>query len=195
MFGKVRTLATPLFSLNRTIRFGAVCKSSRFSSRRSHSNSNKAQGRQIGGIMKRYFSNQDLQKVFEYLTKSGGLSLVRVKGRNTGDVSSHVSQIIRFPENADNIFPIARLVGSDTETLLFESHFVEKFRKAIEKRSRTGDLSVQELTVTKPDAATAIDFYLNATFQARDFIHLILAVVTRLSSWSDKRPSRRRKAG
>jgi hypothetical protein len=44
--------------------------------------------------------------------------------------------------------------------------------KSIEKRSRMGDLALQEFGVTEPDAAAALDFYRRATFQARDFIHL-----------------------
>jgi hypothetical protein len=48
--------------------------------------------------------------------------------------------------------------------------------------------------VTKPDAAAAIDFYLDAIFQARDFVHLILGVVTAYPP-GGKRVSRRRKAG
>jgi len=48
--------------------------------------------------------------------------------------------------------------------------------------------------VTKPDATTAIDFYLDATFQARDFVHLILNVVTAYPP-GGKQVSRRRKLG
>jgi hypothetical protein len=73
--------------------------------------------------MKRYFSNQDLQEVFEYLTKSGGLSLVRVKGRNTGEVSSHVSQIIRYPVNADISFR-SHVWSDQTQRPFFSNHIL-----------------------------------------------------------------------
>jgi hypothetical protein len=35
-----------------------------------------------------------------------------------------------------------------------------------------GDLALLEFAVTEPDAASALDFYRRATFQARDFICL-----------------------
>jgi len=69
-------------------------------------------------------------------------------------------------------YPIARLVASDTETLLFQSLYAKKFVKSIEKRSRMGNLALHEFGVTEADAATALNFYRHATFQARDFIYL-----------------------
>ncbi len=55
--------------------------------------------------------------------------------------------------------------------LLLESRFIKKFRKAIKKRSRRGDLIIDD--VSPADPATALEFYRHATFQARDFIYLI----------------------
>jgi hypothetical protein len=119
-------------------------------------------------------SDQDLQKVFEYLTSADTLFLVKVAGRNPGEVHSRVKEILRESQtvNKDKPYPIARLVGLDTEVFLFQSYFVKKFVKFIEQRSRRGDLVLHEFAVTEADAATALDFYRHATFQARDFIYL-----------------------
>lgn len=119
-------------------------------------------------------SNEDVQKVFEYLTTADTLFLIKVAGRNPGEVHSRVKEILResLTVNKDKPYPIARLVASETETLLFQWPYAKKFIKFIEKRSRMGDLALQEFSVTEPDAATALDFYRHATFQARDFIYL-----------------------
>jgi hypothetical protein len=120
------------------------------------------------------FTDRDLEKVFEFLTSSDGLFLVKVKGRNPGKVHSNINKMVRERTDVNNgAYPIARLVASDTETLLFQSRFVKKFVKFIEQRSRRGDLVLHEFAVTEADAATALDFYRHATFQARDFIYLI----------------------
>jgi hypothetical protein len=119
-------------------------------------------------------SDQDLQKVFEYLTSADTLFLVKVAGRNPGEVHARVKEILKESQtvNRDKPYPIARLVTSDTETFLFQWPYAKKFIKFIEKRSRMGDLALREFGVTEPDAATALDFYRHATLQARDFIYL-----------------------
>jgi|SRR5579859_2166752 hypothetical protein len=65
----------------------------------------------------------------------------------------------RIPVNTSGSFPVAHLVESKAETFLFESRYVQKFVKAVEKRSRTGNLALDEFAVTQADAATAVDFY------------------------------------
>jgi hypothetical protein len=119
-------------------------------------------------------SDQDLQKVFEYLTSADTLFIVKAAGRNPGEVHSRVKEILRgsLTVDTDKPYPIARLAASDTETLLFQSLYAKKFAKFIEKRIRMGNLALHEFGVTKADAATALDFYRHATFQARDFIYL-----------------------
>ena len=120
-------------------------------------------------------SDQDLQKVFEYLTSADRLFLVKLAGRNPGEVHSRIKEILRESQtiNIDKPYPIARLVASDTEILLFQSLYAKIFGKFIHKRIRMGDLALHEFRVTEADAATALDFYRHATFQARDFIYLV----------------------
>jgi hypothetical protein len=115
---------------------------------------------------------QDLLRVFEYLTGLDELFLFKIRGRNCGEVTSRVNQVLRLSKDTDNIHAIARLIDSDTETLLFESQFAKAFARAIEKLIRTDGLVLYDVGVIKVDAAMAVDFYQSATFQARDFVYL-----------------------
>ena len=85
-------------------------------------------------------SDEELQKVFEYLTSADKLFLVKVAGRNPGEVHSRVKEILRESQtvNTDKPYPIARLVASDAEILLFQSLYAKKFGKVDRKTDSHG---------------------------------------------------------
>jgi len=128
------------------------------------------------------FTDEDLNRVFEFWTTEDNLSLVRLKGINSGEVSARLDKIFNQLANAIDIYAIAHMVELDTETFLFESACARKFLKVMAKRNRRGDLAVQDLTVTLADAAMAAEFYRGATFQSRDLVLSVLSYVNHISS-------------
>ncbi len=133
-------------------------------------------------------SDQDLQKVFfeylHYLPDRLGLLELKYKTLRPTRIKICFYKMLceSFPMSKI-LYPLASLVGSKTETLLFQPPDVMGFFKFIRKRKRMDGMDyllIPHFAVTLVDTARALYFYRHATFQSQDLILKLYKAETRL---------------
>jgi hypothetical protein len=123
-------------------------------------------------------SDRDLKKFFfknlHYLPDRLGLLELEYKTlRPTRIKICFYKMLCESFSMSELLYPLASLVGSKTETLLFQSPDVRGFFKFLRKRERMDDIGyllIPHFAVTFVDTARALYFYRHATFQSKDLM-------------------------
>jgi hypothetical protein len=128
-------------------------------------------------------TDDDAFTAIKYLSGGlGDLCLVKIKclNKGSGEVTRpNICSVLRQSQIVNGIYPLASEEASDTEAILFTSLYAQKFLKLIRKLNRTNDSLTFEVAVTLVGSADAFDFYQKATYQAQDFIQMVLKAVNR----------------